>query len=156
MIDRETAAEILLELVQTLRMFRVAGQHQGRPTISGTQAGMLEFLKHRDARLSEIAERLFISPSVASRAVETLECKGLVTRRADHTDARAVLISITEAGRADLAARHRYIAEKFAAILGEWEQGEADETIALLKRLNLHLDELAHELASDESRDSHT
>jgi len=119
-VNQEMAGEILLELVKTLRVFRVAGHH-GQRTISSTKDGVLEYLAHRDARLSELSQSLSLSPSVISRTVDALEASRFVERRTDDEDGRALRISITDSGRRDLADRHRQIAEQFAALLTDWD-----------------------------------
>ena len=153
-MDRDAAGEILVELVRTLRLFRVTGQQQGHKSISGTKVGVLQYLMHCDVRSSELAHRLLLSPSVVSRAVDTLEEDGLVTRRPDPSDARAALISITPHGREELAQRHRFIAEQFAEILAQDPDHVATDTLALLRQLNNHHDELATIVASGERRET--
>ncbi len=154
MVDRSEAGEILVELVRTLRLFRVAGQNHGQKSISGTKVGVLQYLMHCDVRSSEIAQRLLLSPSVVSRAIDALESDGLVVRRPDPTDARAALISVTPRGREDLAQRHRFIADQFAEILSQDTAHPAADTLELLRQLNNHLDELATIVASGERRDA--
>ncbi len=150
MAQHNSASEILVELVRTLRLFRATGQHQGQKSISGTKVGVLRYLMHCDERSSEIAQRLFLSPSVVSRAVDALEADGLVARRRDPEDARASLISITDRGRADLDRRQQVIAERFAEILAEDSEHSAAETLVLLRKLNDHLDELAAVMVASE------
>ena len=156
MVDRSQAGEILVELVKTLRVFRVAGHHQGRRSISGTKIGVLQYLTHREARLGELAQRLSLSASVVSRAVDALEADGLVERRSDSADARAFLVSITDRGRQDLADRQRHIAEKFAGVLADWDPSRVAEALELLRQLNIHLEELADLLAADEREERDT
>lgn len=149
-VDTSDAGRVLLEVVQTLRTFRIAGQHQGRHAISGTKVGVLHCLTRDDARLSDVARQLSVSASVASRAVDALEHDGLVQRRHDHADGRAVVISITEQGRSDLEQRHRYIAERFASVLQDRSRTEVEHTVSVLQQLNAHLDQLTELLISDE------
>lgn len=149
-VDVEDAGEILLEVVNTFRIFRAAGQHQGRHTISGTKVGVLQCLTHEDARLSAIAQNLGLSASVTSRAVEALESDGLVRRRSDQVDGRAFLISLTAQGRSELAERHRYVTERFANVLEGWTSADVEHTLGVLQRLNVHLDQLTDVLKSDE------
>lgn len=143
MTRRSDAGEILVELVRTLRLFRYAGQHRGQEDISGTKVGVMRFLIDGDERSGEIAHRLFLSPSVVSRAVDSLEVDGLVCRRRDPDDARAWLISITDRGRVDLQRRQQAIADRFAEILARDTELCPARTLQLLKKLNDHLDELA-------------
>src|SRR5699024_7773012 len=127
-----------------------AGQHQGRHTISGTKVGVLHCLTGQDARLSDIAQQLAVSASVASRAVDSLECDGLVQRRTDQADGRASVVSLTEKGQSDLAERHRYVAERFASVLDGWTSADVEHALDVLRRLNGHLDELTEVLKADE------
>lgn len=151
MVGRERAGELLLEMVTMARAFRVAGHRQ--QTISGTKIGVLQRLKHCDARLGELAQQLSISASVASRAVESLESNGLVERRTDDDDARAFLISLTDLGRATVAERERRIADKFAEVLDGWTPAQSDQALDVLQRLNTHLDELTVALETDDRKE---
>lgn len=51
------------------------------------------------SRLGDLNEHLLISQPSLSRMAERLEAKGLVTREQDPDDQRAVLVSLTDAGR---------------------------------------------------------
>lgn len=148
-MDPINAEKLLLEVVQTHRLFRTAGQAEGRDKISGTKAGVLHCLTQHDARLSDIAQQLTVSISVVSRAVESLEHGGLVERRSDVADGRAYLISLTAHGKAELTRRHRYFAERFADVLQGWTPDDVEQTVTVLQRLNTHLGQLADALDSD-------
>ncbi len=49
--------------------------------------------------MGDLADRLLVAPSVASRVVATLEQDGLVERHPDPADARACLLGLTDLGR---------------------------------------------------------
>lgn len=153
MVDRDRAGKILVEMVTTLRVFRVLGQRQREQSISGTKSGVLQHLKYADARLGTLARQLSVSASVTSRAVEALELDGLVERRVDDADARASVISITDHGRENLATRERHVAEKFADVLSDWTPEETDQAISILQKLNVRLDDLTAALISDDRRE---
>lgn len=53
----------------------------------------------RSLRMTEIAQRVLISPSGLTRVVDGLEAKGVVERRRDGDDARVVRAQLTDAGR---------------------------------------------------------
>lgn len=148
-MDTEQAEKLLLELVRTHRLFRTAGQRKGRYAIAGTEVGVLHYLTHQDARLSDIAEQLTVSISVVSRAVEALERDGLVERRSDEADGRAYRITLTNQGRTELAQRHRYFAERFANVLTDWSTEDFQQTITTLQMLNKHLGQLSAVLDDD-------
>lgn len=50
-------------------------------------------------RLRDLADHLRIGPRSATEVVDSLESANLVSRRADPTDRRAVLVDLTETGR---------------------------------------------------------
>jgi DNA-binding MarR family transcriptional regulator len=70
-------------------------------------------------RMSELASAILMSPSGATRLVDQLVAKGLVSRRKDPSDARGYLAELTKEGRAMLRkstavyeqAIHRHFAE---------------------------------------------
>lgn len=142
MINEQEAGLILSEMVQTSRTFRLAGQRNKEQSFTGTRIGFLQHLRHRDARLGELATHLFVSAPVASRAVDCLEADGLVGRRPDPEDARAQLISITDQGRTKLADSETLAVRRFAESLTDWSTDDAAQAIDILQRLNGHLGEL--------------
>lgn len=56
----------------------------------------------RALRMSQLAERVLLSKSGMTRAVDQLVARGLVERRRCPTDARGLLAVLTEAGQAKL------------------------------------------------------
>ncbi len=139
MIEREHAGEILTEMVEIVRAFKMAGQRSRERTLTGTKIGILQHLRRGDARLGELADRQLVSASVTSRAVDSLEADGMVERRADSQDGRAFLISITDRGRKYLTERESYFVDKFAEALIDWTPEEAQQAISMLQKLNTHL-----------------
>jgi DNA-binding MarR family transcriptional regulator len=72
-----------------------------------TQAGMATLLaldQHGESTHREVAERCFVRPATLTGIIDTLERDGLVRRRRDGSDRRAVRISLTPAGRERLDA----------------------------------------------------
>ena len=68
--------------------------------VSVTQCYALEALVRRGpSTLNDLAKELYLEKSTASRVVATLERKRYVARKAHPTDGRAVLLSISAAGR---------------------------------------------------------
>lgn len=138
-------------MVKMARVFRVAGYR--RQNLSGTRIGILQRLKHGDARLGELARQLSISAPVASRAVDSLESEGLLERRIDEHDARALVISLTQHGRSTVAERERHITETFAGVLDDWAPEQSEQALDVLRRLNTHLDELTAALGTDDTKE---
>lgn len=152
-VDPDDAAAILRELVTTLRVFRLAGQQSGQRTAWSTASGVLQFLDHRDARLSELAREVSASVSVTSRAVDVLEQDGYVERRVDQADGRACVVSLTARGRTHLHSTQREIAAVFADVLHDWSPQEVHEALEVLQKLNLHLTDLTSRLHGGKGKD---
>ena len=80
-LDRELREEHLLDLASydvLLRLARAPG---------------------RVLRMTDLAERVMLSPSGLTRLVDRLVARGLVQRQADPQDARAALATLTREGR---------------------------------------------------------
>jgi MarR family transcriptional regulator, 2-MHQ and catechol-resistance regulon repressor len=89
--------------------------------ISVTQCYALEALLRRGpSGLNELADDLYVDKSTASRVVATLERKRCISRAAHPDDRRAVVLTVTPAGRrlhsrirTDLIAEARQLLEDF-------------------------------------------
>ena len=140
---RATGTVALLDaLGRLIRTARAAGhRHQAEYGLSGTPLGILKSLATGDARSGDLAVRLQIAPSVVSRALVPLEQAGLVERRPETADARAVLLGLTERGRERLAAARQDFVDRFAPLLEDWDTGD----VATLAHL---MDRLEHTLAT--------
>jgi DNA-binding MarR family transcriptional regulator len=77
----------------------------------------------RALRMTDLAQRVLLSPSGLTRLVDRLVARGLVERRTDPADGRVALACLTEAGRHEVrrAARThlRGIREHFTGRLSE-------------------------------------
>lgn len=86
-----------------------------------TQAQLLFALRRLgECRVVALAETQNVDPSVASRQAAALERLGLIARRPDPADARASLVSLTDAGHATLAEVRRCHIGVVTAALGDW------------------------------------
>jgi DNA-binding MarR family transcriptional regulator len=61
----------------------------------------------RAMRMTDLAQRVMLSPSGLTRLVDRLATKGLVERRTDPDDGRVALARLTETGRQQLRAAAR-------------------------------------------------
>jgi DNA-binding MarR family transcriptional regulator len=86
-------------------------------------------------RVSDIADRLRIDLSVASRQVAVLETSGWVTRTPDPVDGRAQRLETTEAGRAVLADTLARMADAYTGVLEGWSEDDLRALQATLIRL---------------------
>ncbi len=88
--------------------------------------------------LSELAAAEQVRPPTMSRLVQALEAQGLVERRADPEDGRAIRLLATEAGRDLLAQARRRRIERLAAALNNLALPELrvlQEAVELLSSL---------------------
>jgi DNA-binding MarR family transcriptional regulator len=82
--------------------------------------------------LNELAESLYVTPSTASRTVDDLVRKGLVERRQDLADRRAIRLSLTPPGQALYEALRRHLIQRQMTIL---EQLDPESRRGVLKAL---------------------
>ncbi len=112
--------------------------------------------------MKELAARLRVEPSTATRAVQRLENDGLVERFTSPEDGRVVLVRITDEGRR----RHDSVATRRSTammhILSEFEPDERAQLADLMDRLIASIDDVVERLeatadtASDNGSDSET
>lgn len=91
--------------------------------------------KYGPLRIGDIAERLSIDVSVASRQVAALEASGYVSREADEHDRRAWRVSATETGRRVVRESHRRMVEAFSTAMVNWDDADVVALSSGLDRL---------------------
>lgn len=84
--------------------------------------------------MSELAYELRVDASAATRTVKRLVEGGFVHRGPDPTDARAVVVALTEAGRALQLEIGRRSIEAVLDILSEFTDDEQEQLAELLER----------------------
>jgi DNA-binding MarR family transcriptional regulator len=114
------------ELGDLLMRVARAQRHRWRESLepwhlSPSHSRALHVVGHREGvRLSDLAEALRIAPRSATEVVDGLAERGLVERRPDPADRRAVQVALTPAGRALLvevdAARADALQELFTRL----------------------------------------
>ena len=105
---------------------------------------VLAALREKDGRrMGDLSLITSIEVSTLTRLVDNMEQKGLVARRRDAADSRAVLLHVTLAGRR-LTRRILPIAERYEAVaLKGFGAAEAASLKAALRRLYANMDDLA-------------
>lgn len=104
---------------------------------------VLAALRERDGRrMGDLSETTSIEVSTLTRLVDGMESKGLVARRRDAGDARAVRLHATAAGRR-LTRRILPIAERYETVaLAGFDAGETETLKRALRRLYANMDRL--------------
>jgi DNA-binding MarR family transcriptional regulator len=91
-------------------------------------------------RMSKLAEWMAVDKSTMTTEIRRLEKSGLVSRRSDPSDRRAVLITATADGRTAIA-RHRQVAQDvYNTLVGKWTEPDRADFARLLGRF---VDELS-------------
>jgi DNA-binding MarR family transcriptional regulator len=112
---------------------------------AGSTLGLL--LGSGAQRLTALAEREAVSQPAMTGLVSRLQGAGLVERRADPSDGRAVLVELTAMGRAliqDRRARRAAALEGLLDVLDAGERARFDAAIPALRRLVDHGADSAH------------
>ena len=105
---------------------------------------VLAALRERDGRrMGDLSTTTSIEVSTLTRLVDNMEKTGLVARRQDANDTRAVLLHVTAAGRR-LTRRILPVAERYEEVaLKGFAAAEAETLKAALRRLYANMDDLA-------------
>jgi DNA-binding MarR family transcriptional regulator len=147
----------VVRLMRQLGSLKAQAATQGRhPVEWSSYALLLHLIQDGPMRSSALAETVCADPSTVSRQAATLVELGLVERRPDPDDRRAVQLAATEAGEALF---HRMRANRqamFDTVLREWSDADVERLTELLARftsdLERHRPQLLKTLTSQESR----
>jgi MarR family 2-MHQ and catechol resistance regulon transcriptional repressor len=103
----------------------------------GSDFAVLEALLHKGPLpINEIGKKVLLTSGSITVAVDRLESKGLVERRASGTDRRAKIVHLTKAGKELIArvyADHAADMERLAS--ASLTKAERDTLIRLLKKI---------------------
>ena len=90
---------------------------------------------------SEISNEMGISSARIAATLNTLEAKGLVTRRIDERDRRRILVELTEAGRQREAVHAKHMLDVMVQMLKDLGEEDAKEFLRILKKLSSRVPE---------------
>ena len=104
---------------------------------------VLAALREQDGRrMGDLSTTTSIEVSTLTRLVDNMEKKGLVARRRDPQDARAIVLQVTPAGRR-LTQRIVPIAERYETVaLADFNSAETRTLKAALRRLYANMEGL--------------
>ena len=124
-------------MLRALYLVREHGAAHLPPGVDPAAAQLLAMLvKSGPRRQTEMAEQTFYDPSTVSRRVGQLVQHGLVERRADPADGRAVRLAATEDG-VTLVRRMREVHDGIArTVLRDWPDEDVTALLTLLRRYN--------------------
>ncbi|MEM9041685.1 MAG: MarR family transcriptional regulator [Actinomycetota bacterium] len=117
-------------------------------TLEQGQMDALDLLVRRDRSMRQLAERLRVEPSTATRAAQSLVDAGLAERFRSPDDGRLVLLRATPAGRARHAEVDARRSHAMALILDAFTAEERADLAGLLERLVSSIDDVCGRLDS--------
>ena len=91
--------------------------------------------RHGTMRLSELSDHLQVAPRTATEVVDALEARGLVRRRADPGDRRAILVEVTEHGAGVLAEIRAARGTEAGRVFGRLTPADRADLARLLSKL---------------------
>ena len=101
---------------------------------------LLRIVEDGPLRPTALAGLLEVDLSVVSRQVRALEDVGFTQRITDPADARASLVSATDAGLAALRETQRQRTEVLGEVLAPWPEADRDTFVRLLTLFNAELE----------------
>ncbi len=108
--------------------------------MSETNLGALRLIqRHGPIAVTEVARRLEIDQSNASRQVRALEEQDLVTRSVDPDDRRVARLAITPAGQRVLTRVQAVALNDYAVALEDWSAPDRAQLAELLERFRVSL-----------------
>ena len=101
---------------------------------------VLVFVAHSDGNVipSDISAEMGISTARIAATLNSLESKGLITRRIDVNDRRKILVELTDAGRAKEAEHTNAIMRVMTRMLENLGEKDATEFLRILKKIAEH------------------
>jgi DNA-binding MarR family transcriptional regulator len=114
---------------------RRALQDAAGAALSSTDSWLLEYVvASGPVRMSALAEWLSVDRSTVTTEVRRLEDGGLVTRRPDESDRRAVLVTATDEGRVAIQRHHASAQQVYTTLVGKWPAADRVDLARLLER----------------------
>jgi DNA-binding MarR family transcriptional regulator len=119
-------------------------QPQEDAALTLSQYALLQALSDREhARVRELAAEAGITPSTATRILDALERRAIVSRTRSQDDRRGVTVTLTADGRDTLDAQHDWLQGRQRAFYDTLPDAERELAPDLLIRLAALIDELA-------------
>ena len=128
------ASDLRVVLGQLARRLRAKHQFS---LAQGSVLGRLD--REGTASIGDLALAEHVRPQSMTQTINDLEADGLIARRADPTDGRRTLITLTDRGHITLEENRRqrdtWLAKAIASDLSPAEQQQLASVLALLRRL---------------------
>lgn len=149
MADLESATA--QKLLKAFMQFRKTGWHEKK--IAGynpSEFKVLVTIKHgteekSDLKVSEISQKLHVTPPTVTQIINLLEKDGLVERTNDPEDRRAVKIKLTSKGIEVTEQARSAFNETFAGLIDYLGEDESEQLAQLLSKVHQYFNQMSHE-----------
>ncbi len=130
--------QLTREFMEVMNQFRKHNTHKPISDAMHGEIFVLHYISHhhRSVIPSEISNELGISTARVAATLNSLEKKGLITRRIDLEDRRRILVEVTPEGKEQVDKHFQMIMDKTANMLRYLGEEDAKELIRILKRLS--------------------
>ncbi|MDQ0200009.1 MarR family winged helix-turn-helix transcriptional regulator [Neobacillus ginsengisoli] len=138
------------KLLHAFRQFKKTGWHEKK--IAGynpSEFKVLVTIKHgtdekSDLKVSEISQKLHVTPPTVTQIINLLEKDGLVERSVDPEDRRAVKIKLTSKGIEVTEQARSAFNETFAGLIDYLGEDESEQLAQLLSKVHQYFNQLIH------------
>jgi DNA-binding MarR family transcriptional regulator len=136
--DQLRSIDEFIEFIETVarspfQRERVLGAAKARVSGAGLTALRL-IARHGPIAGTDVARRLGVDQSTASRQIRPLEDAGLISRSTDEGDRRVAWLEVTDDGRAVLERIHGQRRSDAERVLDDWSAGDVADLARLLDR----------------------
>ena len=128
---------LALEFIQYMHLLRHARPQKELNESMQGEAFVIQYLSHNDGSIlpSEISNIMGISTARIAATLNSLERKGLVTRRIDTNDRRRILVDITLEGKALAEEQHEFMLNNLIKLLSLLDDNDAKEYVRITGKL---------------------
>ncbi|WP_285729415.1 MarR family winged helix-turn-helix transcriptional regulator [Nocardiopsis sp. ATB16-24] len=131
------------ELINAALHARSRSGHRVAEELTLTQAFLMEAVRGMDnPSVGEVAQIVGVSSPSATRMIQQLERKGMMTRRRSERDERSTVVAITEEGERVLAIRRRDTEAKQRQLFEAIRPSLRPMVLALLRDLRRAVDDV--------------
>jgi DNA-binding MarR family transcriptional regulator len=132
--DREKVVDVFLTASRALMRVAVQSIDAADPPVTAPQHRLMVLLAARGPQIvGDLASELNVNSSSATRQCDRLERKGLVTRTRSETDGRAVVVSLTPAGKNLLRTVTETRRAEIAAVVHRMDESHVREALSSLQ-----------------------
>lgn len=106
---------------------------------------LIQVAKGEEITAGELAKRAELSPGATTAMLDQLENEGMILRRRSETDRRQVIVSLTERGHQEVAAKRALWEGAWREALAGHPDAELETTARVMRTVAKLLDEIGRE-----------